>query len=45
MKRYEYKTMSALFHRERKLNQWGYEGWELVSVDSGTMYLKREIND
>ena len=45
MKRYEYKTITAFFHKERKLNQWGYDGWELVSVDGGMMYLKREIND
>ena len=45
MKRYEYKTLNVLFHRERKLNQWGFDGWELVAVDGGTMYLKREIND
>ena len=44
MKRYEYKTIRALFHREQKLNQWGYDGWELVAVDQGTMYLKREVN-
>ena len=45
MKRYEYKKLFALFHKERKLNQWGYDGWELVAVEGGVMYLKREIND
>ena len=44
MKRYEYKTVWALINRERVLNKWGYDGWELVAVDGGTMYLKREIN-
>ena len=45
MKRYQYKTLRAFFHKERLLNQWGYEGWELVAVDGGTMYLKRECKD
>ena len=45
MKRYEYKTMMALFHKERKLNQLRDYGWELVAVDGGVMYLRREIKD
>ena len=45
MKRYEYKKVFALFGVTKKLNRLGYDGWELVSVDSGTMYLKREYND
>ena len=45
MKRYEYKTMTVLFRAERKLNRLGYDGWELVAVDGGTMYLKREISN
>jgi len=45
MKKYEYKTMTVLFRAERKLNRLGYDGWELVAVDGGTMYLKREVND
>ena len=45
MKRYEYKTLTTFWRKERELNQWGYEGWELVAVDGGVMYLKREIND
>ncbi|MBR1789277.1 MAG: hypothetical protein IJ762_08850 [Bacteroidaceae bacterium] len=45
MKRYEYKRVSAFWRVERKLNQLGYEGWELVSVDSGSMYLKRAYED
>jgi hypothetical protein len=28
---------------EKKLNELGYEGWELVAVDSGTLYMRREI--
>ena len=45
MKRFEYKTVTPLFHAERELNRMGYDGWELVAVDKGTLYLKREIND
>ena len=45
MKRFEYKTLSPIFHEERELNRMGYDGWELVAVDKGTLYLKREIND
>jgi hypothetical protein len=45
MKRFEYKTVTSLFREERELNQWGYDGWELVAVDRGTLYLKREISD
>jgi len=45
MKRYEYKKITVLWRQERELNKWGYEGWELVAVDGGTMYLKREIID
>ncbi|MCR5129838.1 MAG: hypothetical protein K6C10_00045 [Prevotella sp.] len=42
MKQYEYKIITPLINREEKLNQLGFEGWELVTVDSGTMYFKRE---
>ena len=45
MKRYEYKTITRLLLMEKKLNEMGYEGWELVAVDGGTAYLKREYND
>lgn len=42
MKRFEYKIISPLIKREDKLNELGYEGWELVAVCDVNMYLKRE---
>ena len=45
MKRFEYKIITPLFKEEKKLNELGFEGWELVAVDNCSMYLKREYND
>ena len=42
-KHYEYKVFVSLMNTEKKLNELGYEGWELVAVDSGTLYMRREI--
>ena len=39
----EYKIRSPLIKREEKLNELGFEGWELVAVSDVYMYLKREI--
>lgn len=45
MKRFEYKTVSILWKTERKLNELGYDGWELVAVNGNAMFLKRELED
>jgi len=42
MKQYEYKVLTSLIGTEKKLNELGFEGWELVGVDQCTLYLKRE---
>ena len=45
MKRFEYKVVSRLFGVEKKLNQYGFDGWELVAADGGKYIFKREYND
>ena len=45
MKRYEYKTVSLLWRIERKLNQLGYDGWEVVAGTGNSIILKREYSD
>jgi len=42
MKQYEYKVVTRIIGVEKRLNELGFEGWELVAVDSGTYYFKRE---
>ncbi|MBR1414857.1 MAG: hypothetical protein IJ570_03220 [Prevotella sp.] len=45
MKQFEYKVVTRLVGVEKRLNQLGYEGWELIAVESGTYYLKREYQE
>lgn len=45
MKRFEYKVVNRLIGVEKKLNQYGYDGWELVAAFSGQYIFKREYND
>jgi hypothetical protein len=45
MKQYEYKVITLVFGIEKKLNELGFEGWELVAVDGGTFYFKREYKE
>ena len=43
MKQFEYKVVTRLIGVEKKLNELGLEGWELVAAESGTYYFKREF--
>ena len=45
MKRYEYKVITPIFKVEHKLNQLGYDGWELVAASGGSYYFRREYSD
>ncbi len=45
MKHFEYKVVTRLIGVEKKLNQLGYEGWELVAANSGQYIFKREYKD
>ena len=40
MKQFEYKVITRLVGVEKKLNELGYEGWELVHAECGTYYFK-----
>ena len=42
MKQYEYKVFSSIVATEKRLNKLGFEGWELVAVDGGRLFMKRE---
>jgi hypothetical protein len=45
--KFEYRTMvcrtDPFESRSEKLNKLGIDGWELVSVDNGIAYFKREL--
>ena len=43
MKCYEYKALAANPTNLTELNEFGDNGWELVSVSEGIIYLKREL--
>ena len=45
MKQFEYKVITRLVGVEKKLNELGFEGWELVDVDSGSYFFKREYKE
>ena len=45
MKQFEYKIICPLLKREDKLNELGFERWELVAVFDSCMYLKREFKE
>ena len=49
IKKYEYKVISmasfGIFDIEKKLNKYGRNGWELVSIYQDKFILKREINE
>jgi hypothetical protein len=43
MKCYEYKTIAAIPAMFHSLNELGDDGWEMVCVSEGIIYLKREL--
>ena len=45
MKQFEYKVYTPFLASDEKLNKLGAEGWELVAVDGGTFYFKREYKE
>ena len=45
MKQFEYKVLTRLVGVEKKLNELGFEGWELVAVECGTYFFKREYKE
>lgn len=48
-KKFEYTmlsiNMTPLIDIEKKLNKYGKDGWELVSIYQDKLILKREINE
>ena len=45
MKQFEYKVVTRLVGVEKKLNELGFEGCELVAVECGTYFFKREFKE
>jgi hypothetical protein len=45
MRKFEYKVINRLVGVEKRLNQLGYEGWELVAYEGGKFIFKREYKE
>lgn len=46
MIRWEYATAPLISHAlQQILNQWGSDGWELVTVVDNVAYFKRPLGD
>ena len=45
MKQFEYKVITRLVGVEKKLNELRFEGWELVAVECGSYFFKREYKE
>ena len=45
MKHFEYKVVNRLIGVEKRLNELGFEGWELVAADQGKYIFKREYKE
>lgn len=45
MKQFEYRVFTSMVGTEKKLNKLGFEGWELVAVYGGQIYMKREYKE
>ncbi len=43
--KWEYKTLDLGFNPDSKINKFGADEWELVSVDNGIAYFKRPISE
>ena len=41
----KYEYLRRIITRDDELNTLGSEGWELISVDSGKFYFKRELTN
>ncbi len=48
MKQFEYTVVNlsnlAITERVKQMNDLGNEGWQLVAIDNGDLYFRKEIN-